>query len=81
MMWRLTMKSFAKISSLFALIIVGRYLQPTATAPLATTHPVPSVQVLPLALARYTSTPLQQTQSDAEQSQFTQMQPQRGYFL
>ena len=50
------MKSFAKVSLLFTLIILGRYLQPTAPAPLAAS-PAPTKQVLPLALARYTTTP------------------------
>jgi hypothetical protein len=76
------MKSFAKISSLFALIIIGRYLQPAAIAPLATTRPsIPSVQALPLALARYTSTPLLQSQPTPRQAQAAQTQSSRGYFL
>lgn len=75
------MKSFAKISSLFALIIFGRYLQPAATASLATTRPASTVQVLPLALARYTSTPLLQAQADPGQPQPTRLQAPRGYFL
>jgi len=75
------MKSFAKISSLFALIIIGRYLQPAATASLATTRPASTVQVLPLALARYTSTPLLQSQPDPGQPQAAQMQAPHNYFL
>lgn len=75
------MKSFAKISLLFALIITGRYLQPAATASIATTRPASSVQVLPLALARYTSTPLLQPQPDPGQTQSAQMQSPNGYFL
>lgn len=75
------MKSFAKISSLFALIIFGRYLQPAATTPIATTRPAPTAQVLPLELARYTSTPMLQLQSDPVQIQSTQSQAPRGYFL
>jgi hypothetical protein len=75
------MKSFAKISSLFALIIIGRYLQPAATASLATTRPAPTAQALPLELARYTSTPLLQLQSDPVKFQATQTQSPRGYFL
>lgn len=52
------MKSFVKISLLFALIITGRYLQPTATATLAARPAAPtSAQALPLVLARYTTTP------------------------
>jgi hypothetical protein len=74
------MKSFAKISSLFALIIIGRYLQPAATASVATTRPVSTVQALPLALARYTSTPLLKAQPDPGQSS-VQMQSPNGYFL
>ncbi|MBJ6145032.1 hypothetical protein [Hymenobacter sp. BT559] len=76
------MKSFAKISSLFALIIIGRYLQPAAIAPLATTRPsTPTVQALPLALARYTSTPLLKPKPIPEQAQTAQSQASRGYFL
>ena len=75
------MKSFAKLSLLFALIIIGRYLQPAVIAPLATTHLAPTVQALPLALARYTSTPLLQTQTYPEQPQAVQTQPLQGYFL
>ena len=75
------MKSFAKISSLFALIIIGRYLQPEVNASLATARPVPAAQVLPLALARYTSTPLLNSRLNPEQTQPAQMQSPRGYFL
>jgi hypothetical protein len=75
------MKSFAKISLLFALIITGRYLQPAVATSLATTHPVSTTQVLPLVLARYTSTPLLGAQANPEHSQPTQMRSSQGYFL
>lgn len=68
------MKSFAKVSLLFALIIVGRYLQPTASAPLAT-RPVPTAQVLPLALARYTTSPKPQHNQPQDE------ELSNGYFL
>lgn len=51
------MKSFAKVTLLFALIITGRYLQPVAPSTVAT-RPAPSTQALPLALARYTMAPV-----------------------
>ena len=73
------MKSFAKISSLFALIIIGRYLQPAAIAPVATTRPTATIQALPLALARYTATPL--LTSNPGQPQAAKMQSPNGYFL
>jgi hypothetical protein len=52
------MKAFAKLSLLFALIITGRYMQPAATATLAT-RPASLVntQALPLVLARYAAPP------------------------
>ena len=68
------MKSFAKVSVLFALIILGRYLQPVLPTPLANRPALPT-QVLPVVLARYTSVP---------QLQFTKLvqpQPATGYFL
>ncbi|MGI4742208.1 MAG: hypothetical protein ACRYG7_44185 [Janthinobacterium lividum] len=68
------MKSFAKFSLLFALIIVGRYLQPMASAPLAT-RVTPATQVLPLALARYTATP------SLPPTLRQPAQPPRSYFL
>jgi hypothetical protein len=53
------MKAFAKLSLLFALIITGRYMQPAATAKLAT-RPASAIniQALPLVLTRYAA-PLQ----------------------
>jgi hypothetical protein len=52
------MKSFAKLSLLFALIITGRYMQPTAIATLATqSASAVNTQALPLVLARYTTAP------------------------
>ncbi|RZK21881.1 MAG: hypothetical protein EOO56_10485 [Hymenobacter sp.] len=76
------MKSFIKISSLFALIIIGRYLQPAAIASIAAARPAPTVQVLPLALARYTSTPLLQAQPHPGHAKAIQMQqPTQGYYF
>ena len=52
------MKAFAKLSLLFALIITGRYMQPAATATLATRPAsIVNTQALPLVLARYTAPP------------------------
>jgi hypothetical protein len=76
------MKSFVKISSLFALIIIGRYLQPAAIASVAAARPAPTVQVLPLTLARYTSSPTLQTQPTPGQPQATYMQQSlQGYYF
>ena len=76
------MKSFIKISSLFALIIIGRYLQPAAIASIAAARPAPTVQVLPLTLARYTSTPVLQTQPTSGQTQTPHMQQSlQGYYF
>jgi hypothetical protein len=62
------MKSFTKLSLLFALIIIGRYMQPAATASLAIRPAsVVSAQALPLVLARYTAPP-----------QFSTIQPQKN---
>ena len=71
------MKSFAKVSLLFALIIVGRYLQPTAPAALAT-RPAPAAQVLPLplALARYNTSPKPKPSHPVQDEQLS-----NGYFL
>lgn len=69
------MKSFAKVSVLFALIITGRYMQPAAPATVATRPAPAATQALPLVLARYTAAP---------QSQLTvtrQYPPASAYYL
>jgi len=70
------MKSFTKVGLLFALIIVGRYLQPVAAVTVAA-HPTPAVRTLPLALARYINPPR------VEDDQPASVSPQQptGYFL
>ena len=65
------MKSFAKISLLFALIIAGRFVQPTATASLATRPAAVSP-----AFTHYVA-PIESTVI----SQHSASKPSRGYFL
>ena len=65
------MNSFAKVTLLFALIITGRYLQPTASAPLATRPAPAATQALPLVLARYTAAPRLQAAATRQRPQAT----------
>ena len=69
------MKSFAKLSLLFALVICGRYIQPAAFATQAPSS-APSVPTLPLTLTHY-STPSQK----AHIPQPPATQPKSDYFL
>ncbi|RZK27868.1 MAG: hypothetical protein EOO63_12495 [Hymenobacter sp.] len=71
------MKSFAKVSLLFGLIVLGRYLQPTAPAPTLAFATAGSTPALPSVLTRYVALSPKQL----PYSYHYNTQPAQGYFL